>query len=105
MTWSAFRYEYVKTLKTGYELAAVVAQAAQESLTALGGLVHAGKTQAWSRSSPRPDDFPEAQWHAEGLLLLGTPHGEGPPPGVRAGPARPRAGRVAGRLDHATVEV
>ena len=66
------------------ELAAGVAPAAQEALATLGGWVHGGKTQAWSLSSPRPSDFPEAQWRTEGLLLLGTPHGEGPSRGEEA---------------------
>ena len=47
------------------ELAAGVAPAAQEALATLGGRVHGGKTQAWSLSSPRLSDFPEAQWRTQ----------------------------------------
>jgi hypothetical protein len=59
-------------------LAAGVLPAADRALQQMGGRLNAAKCHAWSPRSPEPAGLPLGLWQSEGLVLLGTPHGEGP---------------------------
>ena len=59
-------------------LAGAVVPAADRAMRPMGGRLNARKCKAWSPSTPEPAGLPEGFWQPEGLLLLGTPHGEGP---------------------------
>ena len=60
------------------ELVPEVVPAAERTLRAMGGRLNARKCKAWSPGTPEPAGLPEGFWQSDGLLLLGTPHGEGP---------------------------
>ena len=66
------------------ELVGEVVPAAERVLRAMGGRLNARKCKAWSPGTPEPAGLPEGFWQSEGLLLLGTPHGEGPSRGEDA---------------------
>ena len=53
-------------------------------LAPMGGRLNERKCQAWSPSGAPPPGLPDGFWKEEGLLLLGTPHGEGPDRGQDA---------------------
>ena len=44
----------------------------------MGGRLNLAKCKAWSPGAAEPPGLPEGLWQRDGLLLLGTPHGEGP---------------------------
>ena len=60
------------------ELAGQVLPAADRALRPMGGRLNYRKCHGWSPGTPEPAGLPAGFWQADGLLLLGTPHGEGP---------------------------
>ena len=65
-------------------LVAEVVPAAERALRGMGGRLNQRKCKAWSPGSPKPEGLPDGFWQEDGLLLLGTPHGEGPSRGEAA---------------------
>ena len=65
-------------------LVAEVVPAAERALRGMGGRLNQRKCKAWSPGSPKPEGLPDGFWQEDGLLLLGTPHGEGPSRGEDA---------------------
>ena len=66
------------------ELVGEVVPAAAQALREMGGRLNARKCKAWSPGTPEPAGLPAGFWQSDGLLLLGTPHGEGPSRGEDA---------------------
>ena len=66
------------------ELAGQVVPAADRALQPMGGRLNPRKCHAWSPGTSEPAGLPAGFWQQEGLLLLGTPHGEGPSRGEDA---------------------
>ena len=65
-------------------LAGAVVPAADRALRSMGGRLNPRKCHGWSPETAEPAGLPEGFWQPEGLLLLGTPHGEGPSRGEDA---------------------
>ena len=73
-------------------------RAAERALGPTGGRLNRRKCKAWSPGATEPPGLPEGLWQQDGLLLLGTPHGEGPdrgqeaplPPGTPTVPEHPQ---------------
>ena len=65
-------------------LAGAVVPAADRALRPMGGRLKPRKCHGWSPGIAEPAGLPADFWQPEGLLLLGTPHGEGPSRGEGA---------------------
>ena len=64
--------------------AGAVGPAADRARRPRGGRLNQRKCHGWSPETAEPAGLPEGFWQPEGLLLLGTPHGEGPSRGEDA---------------------
>ena len=87
-----------KVVRVPPELVGEVLEAADRALRPMGGRLNLAKCKAWSPGAEEPPGLPAGLWQRDGLLLLGTPHGEGPNRGEDA-PLPLGAGVVQQHLD------